>query len=215
MSTDLYADDPERIDHYGRPSKWFLDYPPAYLDALVAEVKAVELIFRVQFGYQLHLTWGTLLGAVREGDLIAHDFDIDVAYVSRARTKAGVLRERAKMLAFFQRFGRVMGRPSPARFLLGGVPAPSGRSEHGIEIWTSFSTGGDHYAYPILPGVLPARAVTPFRTVHLRGVPFQAPRRAERFLDLAIGPDWRVPKLPKDHVDRSRRYACFDFLYPP
>jgi len=192
-----------------------MDYPADYLDRLVAEVKAVELIFRIEFGYQLHLTWGTLLGAVRDGDLIAHDFDIDLAYVSRARSQAGVLRERAKILAFFQAHGRVTGKPSLARFMLGGVAGPHGTSDHGIEIWTSFSTGGRHYAYPILPGVLPARAVTPFRTVQLRGVPFLAPRRAERFLDLAIGPDWRVPKLPKDHSDRSRRYACFEFLHPP
>ncbi|MBF9060333.1 hypothetical protein HKCCSP123_14200 [Rhodobacterales bacterium HKCCSP123] len=190
-----------------------MDYPAEYLDRLVAEAKAVELIFRVEFGYDLHLTWGSLLGAVRGGDLIPHDFDIDLAYVSRARSKAGVLRERARILGFFRRHGRVTGTPSPGRFMLGGVAGPRGTSDHGIEIWTSFSTGGQHYAYPILPGVLPARAVTPFRKVQLRGLAFSAPRRAERFLDLAIGPDWRVPKLPRDHTDRSRRYACFDFLY--
>ena len=38
MTDDLYADNPERTDHYGRPSKWFMDYPAHYLDALVNEL---------------------------------------------------------------------------------------------------------------------------------------------------------------------------------
>ncbi|MCB1389057.1 MAG: hypothetical protein KDK12_07965 [Rhodobacteraceae bacterium] len=214
MTADLYADNPERIDHYGRPSKWFLDYPEAYLDALVAELKALELVLQVEFGLPMYLTWGTLLGAVREGGLIAHDFDIDVAYVSRARSSAGVLAEQRRIRAHFERFGRVIGKPSPGRFMIAAARAPSGLHDHGIELWTSFTTGGAHYAYPTLPGVLPARAVRPFRTATLRGIPFNVPRQAERFLDLAIGPDWRVPKLPGDHSDRARRYACFRFLYP-
>jgi hypothetical protein len=214
MSADLYAGNPERIDHYGRPSKWFMDYPPDYLDRLVGELKAVELILQVEFGLQLYLTWGTLLGAVREGDLIAHDFDIDVGYVSRARSKEGVLRERQRIYDHFRRFGRVVGTSAPGRFMISGAAAPSGLIDHGIEIWTSFTTKGTHYAYPILPGVLPGNAIKPFRTATLRGIPFAVPRQAERFLDFAMGPDWRVPKLPKDHVDRTRRYRCFDFLYP-
>lgn len=211
---DLYAGNPERLDQYNRPSKWFLDYPDDYLDALVAELKTLELVFRVEFGLQIYLTWGTLLGAMREGDLIPHDFDIDVAYVSRARSAAGVTRERAAILAHFQRFGRVIGTPSPGRFMVSAVPAPSGDHEHGIEIYTSFVTGGRFYGYPTLPGILPGRAIKPFRTATLRGVEFSVPRRAERFLDLAIGEDWRVPRLPKDHVEKTRAYPCFAFLYP-
>jgi hypothetical protein len=92
MSTDLYAINPKRTDHYGRPSKWFMDYPDDYLDRLVHSLKSVEVIFQVEFDLQVFLTWGTLLCAMREGDLIPHDFDIDISYVSRARSAAGVLR---------------------------------------------------------------------------------------------------------------------------
>ena len=108
MANDLYASYPERRDHYGRPSKWFLDYPETYLDALIGELKAVELIMQVEFGLQIYLTWGTLLGAMREGDLIMHDFDIDVAYVSRARSPEGLRSERARIFNLFDRFGRVI-----------------------------------------------------------------------------------------------------------
>ena len=130
-----------------------MDYPSAYLDGLILQLKELELVFRIEFGLQLYLTWGTLLGAIREGDLIGHDFDIDVAYVSRARSKAGVLRERERIESHFRRFGRVIGTSGPGRFMVAAGPAPSGIVEHGLEIWTSFSTGGSRIRAPLLlPG---------------------------------------------------------------
>ncbi|MBS0124578.1 hypothetical protein [Thetidibacter halocola] len=215
MTTDLHASSPERVDHYGRPSRWFMDYPSDYLDASVHEAKAIELASRIEFGLDLFLVWGSLLGAVRGGDLIPHDFDIDMAYVSRARSAQGVLRERAVVLAHFQRFGRVLDGHSPGRFMLRGIGGPGDRFDHGIEIYTCFVTQGLFYAYPTLPGTLPSRAIRPFRQVALHGVSFNAPKRSEAFLDQAIGPDWRVPRLPKDHKERTGRFPCFDFLYPP
>lgn len=215
MSDDLYAGAPERIDQYGRPSKWFLDYPPDYLDALVREVKALELIFRVEFGLQIYLTWGTLLGAMRAGDLIPHDFDIDVGYVSRARSKAGVLRERARIFDHFDAYGRVLSGSEPGRFMLRANLSPEGTYAHGIEVYASFVTGGRFYGYPTLPGTLSRREVRPFRDVTLRGLTFKAPRRADLFLEQAMGADWRVPKLPKDHKVTDGWYRCFDFLYRP
>ena len=114
------------------------------------------LIFRIEFGYQLHLTWGTLLGAVRDGDLMRMDFDIDSPMVSRARSQAGSAAVSArKSWRFFQAHGRVTGKPSLARFMLGGVAGPMAPRITGIEIWTRLQHGGAHYAYPILPGVCP------------------------------------------------------------
>lgn len=214
MASDPHSVNLARIDHYGRPSKWFVDYPSEYLDGLVSDLKEIDLILDLEFGLQMYLTWGTLLGAVREGDLIGHDFDIDVAYVSRARSERGVLRERRRILEHFARFGGVIGKPAPGRFMVTGRRAPGGAYDHGIEIWTSFVAGADYYGYPSLPGVLPARAIRPFGQARLRGVPFRVPRQTSVFLDLTYGKDWHVPRLPSDHDARVPRYTCFGFLYP-
>ena len=215
MSTDLYANNPKRTDHYGRPSKWFMDYPDDYLDRLVHSLKSVEVIFQVEFDLQVFLTWGTLLGAMREGDLIPHDFDIDISYVSRARSAAGVLRERQKIFDHFAAFNLIMKGASPGRFMLCAERSPAGGYDHGIEVFTSFVRHGRFYGYPTLPGTLSSRAIKPFRTATLRGVPFCVPRHAEQMLDQCIGRDWRIPRLPKDHTDPAGRYDCFEFLYPP
>ncbi len=214
MQSELYNPEVERIDHYGRPSKWFVDYPTDYLDDLAASLKEIELVLQLEFGVSMYLTWGSLLGAIREGDFIPHDFDIDVSYVSRARSPVGIQKEFHRIQEHFRRFKRLL-KPAPSgKFMIGGALAPSGLYEHGIEIWTSFVVGQDFYAYPTIPGWLPARAVRPFRTAYLRGLPFSVPNQAELFLDRYLGSDWRSPKLPKDHTEKTGRYACFDFLYP-
>lgn len=203
-----------RIDQYGRPSKWFMDYDPAYLDALVADLKSIELIFQIEFGLQIFLTYGTLLGAIREGDLIGHDYDIDVSYISRANTPQGILDERARIFNLFDRAGRVGGKPTLGRFMMLSIPGLSGGHDHGIEVFTSFVRDGRYYGYTSAPGTLPADAVEPFRTARLRGVEFCVPGRAEDVLDVIIAPDWRIPRLPADFADPARKHPCFEFLYP-
>ena len=61
----------------------------------------VREIVRETHGYDVMLMYGSLLGAVREGGIIGHDLDIDVAYVSRhakGRAAAAELRDIALLL---------------------------------------------------------------------------------------------------------------------
>lgn len=71
MYSNVYTMHSERIDHHGRPANWFLDFPAAYLDSLVADLKEIELVFQLEFGLAVYLTWGTLLGAMRDSDCSA------------------------------------------------------------------------------------------------------------------------------------------------
>ena len=204
---------PKRIDHWGREAKWFMDYPAAHLDALARDMKEVETVFRVEFGLQLYLVYGTLLGAARDGDFIGHDIDIDLAYVSRARSMDGVLRERDRIARFFDDFGKVADIPNHGRFLLYGPTDPeTGTVPHGIEIYTSFVTQGEYYIYPSIPGWLRGRDIKPFSTIKFRGHEFCAPKHHEKWLELQYGKSWRVPVMPDEYREDLSRFDCFEFL---
>ena len=45
------------------------------------------------YGYDLFLTYGSMLGAVREGGFISHDHDFESAYVSKHRDGADAATE--------------------------------------------------------------------------------------------------------------------------
>lgn len=204
---------PKRIDHWGRPAWWFKDFPDTHLDALVRRMKEIETIFKVEFDLQLYLTYGTLLGATRNQNFIGHDVDIDLAYVSKARSAAGVLRERDRITDFFAAFGIVSAAPNHGRFLLRGAEFPeTGSAPHGIEIYTSFVTQGAYYCYPCLPGWLSGRQIKPFSSVVLRGTTFAAPNRTEEWLASHYGDNWRTPVGPSEYRENPTRYECFEFL---
>ncbi|MGX9352491.1 LicD family protein [Shimia sp. W99] len=190
-----------------------MDFSDAHLDALTQRMKEVETIFQVQLGLQLYLTYGTLLGATRNEDFIGHDVDIDMAYVSRARSAAGVLKERDMITAFFAEFDMIAAAPNHGRFLLRGTTDPdSGKALHGIEIYTSFVTHGAYYCYPCIPGWLTGREIKPFGTAMLRGIEFAVPRQSEAWLASHYGDGWSAPVKPSEYRENPARYACFEFL---
>lgn len=176
-------------------------------------MKEVETIFRVEFDLQLYLSYGTLLGATRDQDFIGHDIDIDMAYVSKARSALGVLKERDRITDLFDRYGMIVTAPNHGRFLLPGtVDKYSGGVPHGIEIYTSFVTQGAYYCYPCIPGRLSGRDIKPFGKTTLRGIEFAAPHRTDAWLTAHYGPDWRTPVPPSEYREDGTRYECFEFL---
>ena len=190
-----------------------MDFSDAHLDALTRRMKELEIIFRVEFDLQLYLTYGTLLGATRNADFIGHDVDIDMAYVSKARSAAGVIRERDMITAFFASFDMIAAAPNHGRFLLRGTTDPdSGKAPHGIEIYTSFVTQGAYYCYPCIPGWLTGSDIKPFGTAALRGIEFSAPNKTEAWLESHYGDSWRTPVAPSEYRENPARYACFEFL---
>ncbi|WP_127112990.1 hypothetical protein [Shimia sediminis] len=204
---------PQRIDHWGRPAKWFQDFSAEHLDSLAQRMKEIETIFRVEFDLQLYLVWGSLLGAAREGDFIGHDVDIDMAYVSKARSALGVLKERDRITDLFDRYGMIVTAPNHGRFLLPGTVDPdTGGIPHGIEIYTSFVTQGDYYCYPCIPGWLSGRDIKPFGTASLRGIDFAIPRKTDAWMAAHYGDNWRTPVGPSEYRENPSQYACFEFL---
>ena len=49
-------------------------------------------------GFESYIAWGTLLGAVREGGLILHDNDLDMAYLSKETKPKEVVKEARQLL---------------------------------------------------------------------------------------------------------------------
>ena len=177
---------------------------PAGLWALVAEVGAEV----AALGHACFLDSGTLLGLVREGDVLAHDDDVDLAVVldpDDSPDAAGAARQwqelRTRALAaglldpdFEER------RPSHCR-----VAARDGLM---IDLFPAWQGGGRMYVWPHTYGDLAADDVLPPGRRQVHGVEVLLPRQPELLLEANYGPGWRSPD-PTFRFDWARAHDRF------
>lgn len=150
-------------------------------------------------GYDAHLSYGCLLGAVREGTMIGHDTDADLAYLSAYTLPSQIINESFAMERSLRRRGWKVLRMSNADLKILHL-LPDGRRVH-IDIFGAFHVGGTFYQLGGRSGSLPREALTPASTVVLEGVELPAPADPERVLAFLYGPSWRTPDPAFKNVD--------------
>ncbi|HEX7740573.1 MAG TPA: LicD family protein [Marmoricola sp.] len=142
-------------------------------------------------GIDVYLAYGCLLGAVRNGKMIGHDSDIDLAFLSKYDHPFDIIRESRWIEAQTRSLGWQVVRLSAANFKV-WVPLPNGKRA-GVDVFGSFYVGDHFHITGNLRGALPRSALLPFGTVTLEGVEFPAPADLDGFLAFTYGPSWRVP----------------------
>lgn len=154
---------------------------------------------RDHVGIDAHVSYGCLLGAVREGRMIGHDSDTDLAYLSAHTSPADVVRESFRIEREMRELGWKVVRMSGADLKL-FLPLPDGRSVH-VDVFGAFHVEGVFYQLGGRSGTLPRSALTPASTVVLQGVELAAPADPEAVLEFLYGPGWRVPDPAFQPVD--------------
>ena len=74
--------------------KFFLEH----VSRLIEEVKAA-------LGIDLFLSYGGLLGAVREGGLISHDFDLDIIFLSPGPEESEIISTSRRLQSYLVKVG--------------------------------------------------------------------------------------------------------------
>ncbi len=165
------------------------DDKSVYLD----QVDEVLQLLADDCGVPAFLSYGTLLGAVRNGRLIGHDVDVDLGYLSAHSAPVDVIRESfAIERALAARTGWRISRANGGFLQL--FPPQRDGARRNIDVFSCFctDTGGLYQINDI--GTRGDRSViVPLTSVLLEGRQFPAPARPEVLLEAAYGPSWRVP----------------------
>ncbi|MCW2847807.1 MAG: mucin-5AC [Marmoricola sp.] len=154
---------------------------------------------RDRIGIDAHVSYGCLLGAVREGRMIGHDSDSDLAYLSAHTEPADIILESYRMERELRELGWRVVRMSGADLKL-FLPLPDGRTVH-VDVFGAFHVGDVFYQLGGRSGHLPREALTPASTVVLEGIELAAPADPEAVLEFLYGPSWRVPDPAFQPVD--------------
>lgn len=161
------------------------------LDHLMGQVVDLLTALDEAAGVPAFVSYGTLLGAARNGRLIGHDNDVDLTYVSLAATPVDVIREAYRVERALKAAGFVVRRGSAARLNV-RLPQPDGTLRF-VDVFTAHWVEGVLYTPQDTGFRLPVSAILPLTTLTLHGHEVPAPADPERLLAATYGPSWRVP----------------------
>lgn len=157
----------------------------AYLEALDALFPALEAC-----GVKGMLSYGTLLGAVRDNGFLAHDDDVDLLYFDGSRSREEMLKNRDALIAKLGNFGFRKHRGSPKYENCHLV-----WKDLSLDLFPCWSEGDDLMVmrkYPTYEPV-PANLILPTSDIDFYGRTFAAPAQKEQFLEWRYGADWSTP----------------------
>ena len=190
---------PDLTDVLGRQlavNKWGLlrpsfEYQDEDIRTRVADSAAAVLGVLEEAGYDAFIVGGTLLGAIRDGSIMPHDDDADLAYLSRSEHPADLVIENHRIRRLLEGRGYRVLRHSWAHLQV--LSGTVGGVEYYVDIFTAFYKDG-YFHEPIhvrAPGL--DEAILPLGSIALHGHQFPIPRDPEAWLAACYGPRWRVP----------------------
>lgn len=193
-----------------RPGRLLRARDPAALDAAVRRMKRIERLLQTEFGLDVYLSCGTLLGAVRTRDFTSIGEDVDLAYLSRERTETGIAEEHRRIVRALGRAGMLIGMSSTGHMHVAvrREDGEGGSEVSAIDVWTSWVREGRFYHYPDVHGQVSADALTPLRRHEFRGERFWVPRDTGLLLEALYGPSWRIPD-PSYHSGVPERASIY------
>jgi hypothetical protein len=140
-------------------------------------------------GCRVLLNSGTLLGLVRDGELIGHDNDIGLAIILDAETPEDAAIE---WKAFPQKLSD-LGIFSEGSQEYNGFLRLTPIAGFEVDIFPGWFANDKVYIYPHTYGELEAKDVYPFRTCKITGL--NQPAEPEKMLKINYGEGWNVPDL--------------------
>lgn len=144
-------------------------------------------------GHDVYIVGGTLLGIIRDGGLLPHDDDVDLAFYCKADNAIDIGLESYRMERALQARGYTVVRHSLTHLEIEFFN-DLGQPDHYVDIFTGFFRDGE-YNQPFAlrgPEVQPEDLI-PVGTREIEGIPFPEPANPEAWLAFAYGEGWRVP----------------------
>lgn len=158
---------------------------------LASSAEVAELM--QQWGYPIYIVGGTLLGAMRSGEMLPHDDDSDFAFWCDKTDPQDVTLVSFEVQRKLEEAGYVVVRHSHTHLELVFL-ADNGSIDYYIDIFTGYHSDDGKYNQPFaLRGDLPLESLLPTKTIEVNGVTLPAPAVPEDWLKFAYGPKWLVP----------------------
>lgn len=181
---------PLGLDKSNRLTRLFADRTAEHVQPLLDAIEQVLGVL-TRSGVSPFLAYGTLLGAVREGALIGHDSDADLAYVSEFSHPMDAARESFRLQRAVVAEGFRVVRYSGLAFKV--VITESDGSTRGLDVFGGLIVNDTLYLMGEVGAPFEHAWLFPTTTASLEGREYPVPARPEKLLEAMYGPSWKVP----------------------
>lgn len=178
------------IDKAGKIMQTFDTRGPAEVASLMDAIEAVAHALD-ELGVAAFVSYGTLLGTVRDGHLIGHDSDADLGYLSRHEHPFDVIMESMSLRRAIEQRGWHTKRYSSAAFKI--LVDEADGSVRGLDVFGGFLMNGDFHLMGEVCAPFERDWLVPLGVATLEGRQVPVPAAPERLLDATYGPGWQVP----------------------
>ncbi|MGO1673505.1 MAG: LicD family protein [Canibacter sp.] len=146
---------------------------------------------------------GTLLGGVRDGALLPHDDDADIAYLSQYTNPTDVAREGFQLGHELDQAGYELVRHSATHMQL-YFRDEDGNLDHYVDVFSAFFDEDGFINQPFhVRGEMDPEDMLPFGTVTIMDRSYPAPQNPDRWLTINYDEHWRTP-IPGFHLATPR-----------
>ncbi|MDN4174971.1 class I SAM-dependent methyltransferase [Nocardioides sp. SOB77] len=182
---------PVMIDKWGLLQRPFSGRDGRVVEQMVEMTERILDVMEAECGVQGWIAFGTLLGAAREGAVIGHDSDVDLAYLSEKATPAEMAVELWDIARALRRHGmRVLNKS--AAFITVVFTSPDGGMSS-IDLYTCFYVGDLLHETATVRQEVPRSAILPLGELSFEGRMLPAPADPDTMLTVSYGAGWRVP----------------------
>lgn len=173
----------DRLTNHGYQQPQFGEMDHAPIWGRVGE----HIGFLKQQGYQVFLNSGTLLGVVRDGRLIDHDDDVDLAVILRADSAEAAVAEWAALRAALKAEGRLAEDEMESNAIL----KLTGADGVAFDLFPAWFEGDAFFVYPHSHGDLTRQDVLPLSPCAHSG--HMIPADPAKMLANNYGSGWQSP----------------------
>lgn len=199
---------PVMIDKWGLLQRPFSGRGAAVVEQMIDITEEIIAVLDGELGIKAWLAFGSLLGAAREGKVIGHDSDVDLAYLSHQDSIVGMNREIFEITRVLRRAGlRVLNKSGSFVTVL--FTAPDG-AVGSIDVYSTFHLDGLLYETATVRAPVPTSAIEPLSTLEFEGRELPTPADPDAMLEVSYGPNWRVPDPSFQHTPPPSTTRRFD-----
>lgn len=204
---DRYNDRGEKLskNKSGLDVILFKDRKPDFFPTALAKISKVRDILRNKCAIELIPMYGTLLGIIRDGQLIPHDDDFDFCYISRKDSDEEICSE-AVMVVQYLRAAEIKVAISSFGFMQIYL------DETNFNIYVGWERQGSLFLYFGIPDGIPAELGRANGSLEIYSRIFPSPSDPRHVLKAIYGEGWDSPNPKFSYSKRIQFHKNFNFL---